>query len=161
MLSGEGLADHFQQILSELQLELPLCHEVAVTKLQELFLRIKRGIGDQKNDLSNAQIKQVHRIIHKINKTWKEQYSLDAYARELSLSKYHISHIFKKYTGLSPIAYRNRLRLRYAKGMLEKTDMSMAEIAINVGFTGQQYFCEAFKESFGISPTEYRKKYNA
>ena len=88
-----------------------------------------------------------------------ENLALDDYARELCLSKYHLSHIFKKYTGLSPIAYRNRLRLRYAKGMLEKTDMPIAEIAENVGFAGQQYFCEAFKEGFGLSPSEYRKKY--
>ncbi len=159
-LWGEDLSEYFQQILNELQLEQPFCHEIAVTKLHELFLHIKRGIGEQKNNLSNAQIRQVHKIIHKINKTWKEQYSLDDYAKEFSLSKYHLSHIFKKYTGFSPIAYRNSLRLRYAKGMLEKTDMSIAEIAQNVGFAGQQYFCEAFKESFGISPSDYRKGYD-
>ncbi len=159
LFSLESLAEHFQGILTELQLEQSFCHQIAVTKLEEIFLHIKRGMIKESSNLSISQINQVHKIIHKINTTWKEQLSLDDYAKELCLSKYHFAHIFKKYTGLSPIAYRNRLRLRYAKGMLEKTDMSIAEIALNVGFAGQQYFCEAFKESFNLSPTDYRKKY--
>ena len=157
-ISREGLAGHFQEIISELQLEQPFSHEIAVMRLCELFLRIKRSITEQRSDLSNAQIKAVHKIIHSINKTWKDKQSLDDYANEFNISKYHLAHIFKKYTGFSLMSYRNRLHLRYAKGMLEKTDMSMAEIAENVGFAGQQYFCESFKESFGISPTDYRKK---
>lgn len=157
--TAESLTPHFQEILSELQLEQNYSHEIAVTRLTELFLRIYRSLSEAKTSLSSMQIRAVHKIIHKINTSWMENLALDDYARELCLSKYHLSHIFKKYTGLSPIAYRNRLRLRYAKGMLEKTDMPIAEIAENVGFAGQQYFCEAFKEGFGISPSEYRKKY--
>lgn len=157
IVTGEDLSSNFQDILGELQLEESLCHEIAVTRLTELFLRIKRGVNPKKNDLSSVQVKLVHKIIHTINKTFCEPYTLDDYAKEFCLSKYHLSHIFKKYTGISPIAYRNRLRLRYAKGMLEKTDASIAEIAENIGFAGQQYFCEAFRESFGISPSEYRK----
>lgn len=156
---AESLTLHFQEILSELQLEESYSHEIAVTRLTELFLRIHRSLSEAKTTLSSTQIRAVHKIIHKINTSWMENLALDDYARELCLSKYHLSHIFKKYTGLSPIAYRNRLRLRYAKGMLEKTDMPIAEIAENVGFAGQQYFCEAFKEGFGLSPSEYRKKY--
>lgn len=155
--TGEDISSHFQDILSELQLELDSSHEIAVTRLTELFLRIKRGVRPLKSELSTSQVKTVHKIIHGINKSWREPYTLDDYAREFCLSRYHLAHIFKKYTGMSPIAYRNRLRLRYAKGMLEKTDLSIAEIAENNGFAGQQYFCEAFKESFGISPSEYRR----
>lgn len=155
--TGEDISAHFQDILSELQLELDSSHEIAVTRLTELFLRIKRGVRPKKSALSTSQVKTVHKIIHGINKSWSEPYTLDDYAREFCLSRYHLAHIFKKYTGISLIAYRNRLRLRYAKGMLEKTDLSIAEIAENVGFAGQQYFCEAFKESFGVSPSEYRR----
>lgn len=158
-LFDEDLSAHFQAILHELQLEEPFCHEIAVTRLEEVFLHLRRAVTERKSNLSSAQIKEVHKIIHRINTTWKEQYSLDDYAGEFSLSKYHFSHIFKRYTGFSPMAYRNRLRLRYAKGMLEKTDMSIAEIAENVGFSGQQYFCEAFKERYNISPSDYRKRY--
>jgi AraC-like DNA-binding protein len=56
------------------------------------------------------------------------------------------------------VQFINRIRLRRAAQMLEKTDFSISEILYDVGFASPSYFTKCFKQQFGISPTEFRRK---
>lgn len=84
--------------------------------------------------------------------------SLSDLAEHFNRSKSHISHLFKKENGMTIRAYCNKLRLEDAKKLLLKTDIPVTEIALNVGFNDTSYFIYLFKEKFGISPLQYRKK---
>ncbi len=48
------------------------------------------------------------------------------------------------------------MRLSAAARLLRKTDMSVAEIARQTGFSSTKYFSSSFKESFGVLPNKYR-----
>lgn len=71
----------------------------------------------------------------------------------LSASQFY--DVFKKKTGMSPIRYRNHLRVRQAKLLLQSEEITNQEIAQLLGFESIHYFSRVFKEHTGISPSQY------
>jgi len=62
-------------------------------------------------------------------------------------------------TGLNIISYINRVRLERAITLMKNTEMSMAEIAEDSGFSNQRYFSTSFKNYTGQTPLKYKKKF--
>ena len=84
--------------------------------------------------------------------------TLDALAAHFRRSRSHISHLFKASTGISLRAYCNELRLLDAKALLQSTNLSISEVAYEVGFEDASYFIKLFREKYGISPRRYQEK---
>lgn len=72
-----------------------------------------------------------------------------------ALSESQFYDAFKKKTGMSPIHYRNHLRVRQAKLLLESGEITIQEIAQLLGFESIHYFSRVFKAYTGISPSQY------
>ena len=87
---------------------------------------------------------------------YKNDISLDDVSREVDISPYYFSKIFKKETGENFIEYLTNIRIEKAKELLENTDMSMKEICIEVGYSNPNYFSRSFKKNVGVTPTEYK-----
>jgi transcriptional regulator GlxA family with amidase domain len=66
---------------------------------------------------------------------------------------------FTTATGLSPIAYVQRLRIEDAKRRLERTDTSIDEISWQVGYEDPAFFRRLFKRTTGLAPGAYRKRF--
>lgn len=66
---------------------------------------------------------------------------------------------FLKATGLTPIAYVQRLRIEDAKRRLERTDASVDEISWRVGYEDAAFFRRLFKRTTGLAPGAYRKRF--
>jgi AraC-like DNA-binding protein len=64
---------------------------------------------------------------------------------------------FKYYTGKSPQEYIKDYRLSKAEHLLRTTDLSLIDIVLSCGFSGQSYFGEVFKQQYGVSPARFRK----
>ncbi len=64
---------------------------------------------------------------------------------------------FKKETGLSPIEYRNRLRIERARTLLSRDICSVSEAAKLLGFESVYYFSRVFKQHTGVAPSQYGK----
>ena len=62
-------------------------------------------------------------------------------------------------TGLTPIAYVQRLRIEDAKRRLERTDASIDEISWQVGYEDAAFFRRLFKRTIGLAPGAYRKRF--
>lgn len=66
---------------------------------------------------------------------------------------------FKALTGMSPNDFVNSFRLKRATSLLRNhPEMSVSEIADNLGFNTSSYFCRKFKDEYGVSPTQFRQK---
>lgn len=84
--------------------------------------------------------------------------TLEDLANHFNRSKSHISHLFKRKTGFSFRAYCNNLKLNDSKKLLEKTDVPITSIAMDLGFADTSYYIYLFKEEFGVTPLQYRKQ---
>ena len=69
-------------------------------------------------------------------------------------------HKFKDVTGDSVHKFLINYRMMRAKQLLANSDMSIKEIANQVGFNDNMYFSRAFKKHFGINPTDFKIQAN-
>jgi AraC family transcriptional regulator len=82
--------------------------------------------------------------------------ALEVVAREVGMSRYHFSRVFKESMGLSPINYIGRQRIERAKKLLAETELPIADIALQAGFSGQSHFTTFFRKLVGLTPRSFR-----
>ena len=92
-----------------------------------------------------------------IQENYKKDLSLDALSKELDISPYYFSKLFKEETGSNFVEYLTNLRMSRAKELLKDEKLSMKEICMEVGYSDPNYFSRIFKKNFGMTPTEYRE----
>lgn len=93
-----------------------------------------------------------------IEEHYAENFKISFIAEKFNMSESYFRKLFKDFTGLSPVEYRNGLRVEHAKELLSRNAVSVSEVARAVGIEDQFYFSRIFKESKGISPIQYKKK---
>lgn len=86
-----------------------------------------------------------------------ENLSVKTLADTVHMSTSHFSRVFKQQTGFSPYDYVLISRLNRAKDLLQKTDMTVAAVAYEIGFNSESNFICFFTENEGISPGKFRK----
>lgn len=84
--------------------------------------------------------------------------SLDDVSREVDISPYYFSKLFKEGTGENFIEYITRIRIDRAKELLLETSLSMKEICARIGYSDPNYFSRTFKKNVGVTPTEYKEQ---
>lgn len=102
--------------------------------------------------------KNIEKTINYIRDSIYDEITLDDLAKEAALSKYHFSRIFKKETGFSPLEYVFNTKINLAKTILITTNRKIADIALDLGFSSESSFINAFKSRTGFSPNGFRKK---
>ena len=88
---------------------------------------------------------------------YTENIMLDVLSEKSEMNKYYLVHSFTKTFGCSPISYLNEKRIEESKRLLETTNLSIAEIAVEIGFSSQSYFSQSFKKNTYMTPNEYRR----
>ena len=101
------------------------------------------------------------REVEQIKQYIRENYSdsgmgVDQLAREVGMTPNYLSSIFKKNTGENLSRYLKGFRMERAREMLENTNEKIGIICEKCGFVNVSYFCQSFREYFGISPQKYR-----
>ena len=101
------------------------------------------------------------REVEQIKQYIRENYSdsgmgVDQLAREVGMTPNYLSSIFKKNAGENLSRYLKGFRMERAREMLENTNEKIGIICEKCGFVNVSYFCQSFREYFGISPQKYR-----
>lgn len=95
--------------------------------------------------------------IEYIYKHKSENVKLEKMARLCHLSPSYFSRLFAKETGENFSTYVSKLKVQWAKGLLEETDMHINRISDELGFSEAGYFIKIFKKYEGVTPFLYRK----
>ncbi len=78
-------------------------------------------------------------------------------ARKIGINRSYLSSIFKKRLGVSPQQFLINYRLEKAAHALAQTSMAIRTVAASVGYTDPLTFSKAFRQRYGMSPSEYRE----
>lgn len=97
------------------------------------------------------------RSLEHIQARLSEDISLDELATEARLSPFHFARMFKQSVGVPPRVYLTRLRMEKACELLELTDLSVTEIALEVGYSSNQVLARVFAKHRQMSPSDYRR----
>jgi transcriptional regulator GlxA family with amidase domain len=89
----------------------------------------------------------------------REEIRFEALAKQLGMSPRNFIRRFKNATGLAPVDYLQRLRVRAARRMLEDGDTNVQEVSVAVGYADPAFFRSIFKRHTGLAPVAYKKKF--
>lgn len=91
---------------------------------------------------------------------FQDNFSLDDLSKHIGINRSALCRSFKKQTGYTLFEFTNRLRIEKACGLLRSSDMSVSQIAFQVGFNTFSHFSTQFSRIVNLTPTEYREKVN-
>lgn len=129
---------------------------------QELELWYVRKIQEACRHIEQRRQEKTDNIVDRakdyIGRHYMGDLSLEEVARELSVSAYYLSKLFKESEGVNYIDYVTGLRIDYAKTQLSRTEKSIKKICMESGYADPNYFSRIFKKWTGVTPTEYRER---
>ena len=143
--------------------ELQQSREIEKIYLSNTFDEIKEimlmNIG-KLEQIFGKNPQMIHREIEDIKQYIYENYNKDLSVNELAEKVYmapsYLSYIFKIETGQNLSKFIKAYRMEKAKEMLETTHKKVVNISNEVGYENVSYFCQSFREYFGVSPQKFR-----
>lgn len=104
---------------------------------------------------------QLVEVRQHLEQHFAEKITLDQLAEQFYMNKYYLAHLFKEQFGVTVVEYLLNLRITHAKQLLRFSDQTTESIAAACGMSDANYFARVFRKVEGISPTEYRKLWQA
>ena len=89
----------------------------------------------------------------------QHQFKVEKMAHSVNLSEPHLLQLFRLHIKMSPLQYLKHLRLETAKDLLENSFKQVNQIGREIGMREPSHFVRDFKEKYGATPSEYRKRH--
>jgi len=103
----------------------------------------------------------VFKAMEYIRAHYDHKLTLDDIAQHVYLSRSYLSSLFREETGQTLFSYINRVRVEKSKLFLMDSTVALAHAAAMCGFEDQSYFTKVFRKITGMSPKQYRDRFNA
>lgn len=129
-------------------------------KLIEILIFLNRKVKESSPsspDFSDPLQQKISEIATYINNNHQDGITLKLLARKFGLSPSYLSKSFKKVTGFNFVEYKNNVRVKEARRLLQETDLNVTKIAGIVGYNNITHLGRIFKDITGYSPLKYRK----
>lgn len=95
----------------------------------------------------------------KIESSYNDTGTIEEMIKDIPSSRRNIVRRFKSVTGITPIEYLQQTRIEAAKKLLLHTGKQMNEVIFNSGYNDPKAFRKVFRKMVGMTPTEYREKF--
>lgn len=93
-----------------------------------------------------------------INGHYGEELNLDTVAKEVYLSSFYLSHLFREGLNMTFSEYLTKVRIEHAMEFLSETGATVEDVAERTGFKDGNYFSKIFKKIVGTTPAKYKKR---
>lgn len=103
---------------------------------------------------------KLHKLLNHLQENCFDEYDWKLIAQQFHLTSRTMFRHIKDATGLTPENYIKRLRLLSARAKIRESDMTITEISLLCGFINSNHFTTLYKKTFGITPTQERRKNN-
>ena len=144
----------------------PFSSQLLLARIRNLIdshQRLKQFFGDRQT-LAKEDICDLDKdFVEKFKKIIEEKMSdsglnVEDLGKDMGLSRVQLYRKIKSLTNYAPNELLRMARLKRAASLLASSELTVAEIAYEVGFTSPSYFTKCYKEQFGESPTEFLKR---
>jgi DNA-binding response OmpR family regulator len=143
----------------------PFNFEILISRIRNLILqreKFQKSFSKQLDvkaselNITSVDEKFIKDAIHCVEENIEStEFSVEDLSRELAISRAHLYKKIHALTGKSPLEFMRVIRLQQAAQLLERSQLTVAEIAYKVGFNNPKYFARYFKDEFGMLPSMY------
>lgn len=127
-------------------------------EIQALVMMLIAKFYRKATALEELHDKRLCRVQQHIMANLGSPLPLEELAEKATVCKDSLIRLFKRELGVTPVAYILKKRIEQAQTMLATQDISINDIATQLGFVNQSYFSSQFKKALGMSPMQYRKQ---
>ncbi len=136
---------------------MPFVMQGSLSELHRWFVDKIRSaavaIGDKAEQNADSQIDRAKAYI---DHNYQNDISLDDVSRQIGISSYYFSKLFKEEMGVTFVEYLTGIRIARAKELLEADELPIRDIGTAVGYQDPNYFSRIFKRMEGVTPSEYK-----
>ena len=111
----------------------------------------------QSSEPVNQQQLSFQNIDAYLGQRLSQSISLEEMAKAVGYSKYHFAKKFQQQMGISPVRYFLELKIKNACELMDRSLLSVKQVAAELGYDDPYYFSRLFKKVMGISPKQYRQ----
>jgi AraC family transcriptional regulator len=130
---------------------------LSLVLMQEIFRLERTTLPSMKPLRGGLPVWRQKRVAEFIEEHLAEEISLATLAELADLSHYHFARAFTQSFGVPPHRYHMARRMDCARGLLQRSALSVTQIGIQTGFRETSSFTRAFRRFTGLTPTEYRR----
>lgn len=152
--SRGALRQLFEMIYLEFTGNRPFAQQVIGSHLRTLVWLVRQHFAEPATESHS----HVERCLSYIHEHYARDYGVEVLARTAYVSPSYLFRIFRKKMGVTPMHYRNMVRVDKAKLLLLDRALTMEDVAGRVGFEDVKYFSRVFKKETGTSPSEFRRR---
>ncbi len=171
-------------VMDFLYLSFPVSHEMTLATQSLLHYRYQPGIGKLQlqsksyellyeffrrledlertaqghNRITGADYEKAEQARQCLEQNYVNPPSLITLAHNLGTNEVKLANIFKAQFGVTVSDYVQKIRMENAQALLRQTDLSVTQIALDIGYGHSSNFATAFKRFTGVSPREYRTR---
>ena len=139
--------------------EHPKRHETLANLLDILFYTMTRYRGEENLEKDDSRSTYLFNTFYDLLiNNYKTQHKIEWYAEQLCLTSKYFSTTIRQITGKSAAKWVDEILILHAKRLLHtRRDLTVQQIAYELGFKENATFCRFFKDQTGLRPSEYRK----
>lgn len=158
-----ALLQLFQLLWEQQEEETAVYAEITHHLSNSIFLLIRSLFEKEEDEAPEEstleEIPLALRVKEFLDEHFTEDLSLHFLSKKFNISPYYLAHLFKKQFNYSPVQYILRRRLGLAQTLLITTNLSVGQIAAQVGYSNPSHFNILFTKNVGIAPRKYRMNY--
>ena len=155
--NGSPLPRLYSKMFTVLKTDRAYCDYSCSGYIYAYILEFHKLMDTKANKQRNDRSRLLAPVLDYIDENYRSDFPLTVLAELAGVTPQHLCRVFKDSMNMRPNEYLTQRRLQEAKRLLQRNELSVAEIAARSGFPDAGYFSTVFRKHEGISPIEYKK----